>query len=51
MNKKERETISKIIAEMKYSNNTSPEVIDYANRLLWEFPCLKDNLSPEKMTY
>ncbi len=48
MNKKERTKLSKIIAEMKYSNNTVTEVIDFADRLLWEFPCLKDNLSPEK---
>lgn len=48
MNKKEREILSKIIAEMKYSNNTVPEVIDYADRLLWEFPNLKDNMLCEK---
>lgn len=33
---------------MKYSNNTVPEVIDYADRLLWEFPKLKDNMLCEK---
>lgn len=48
MNKKERTILAKIVAEMKYHSNTVPEVIDYANRLLWEFPCLKDNMSSEK---
>ncbi len=48
MNKKEREILSKIIAEMKYSNNTVHEAIDYADRILREFPFLKDDMTCEK---
>jgi hypothetical protein len=48
MNKKERTALAKVVAEMKYHNNSVPEVTDYANRLLWEFPCLEDNMSSEK---
>ncbi len=48
MNKKERGSLAKIIAEMRYSNSTVPEVMDYAERLLREFPCLEGNMSCEK---
>ena len=45
MNKKEMAALVEIISEMKYSNNSVPEVMDYADRLLHMFPKLRDSMS------
>lgn len=44
MNKTERKLLASLVAEMKYKNETVPELMDYAVILTCNFPSIKEDL-------
>lgn len=44
MNKTERKLLASLVADMKYKNETVPELIDYARIITYNFPSMKEEL-------
>lgn len=48
MNKKDKEQLASIVSEMLYAYSSERQTIAYGERILENFPCLKENLDQYK---